>query len=247
MIALTAERRELQRWFVSGAAVLLAHAAAVTAVLQWREPIEPAAPTSAVMIELAPLPVAPEVTRNDIAPGPKQLQAETPPEKPVETSVETTASIEPAPHPDVALLPPRPAPTPPTPKERRPPAPTTSAPQAAPLRRAAAAAPAQGAPNGNPSQSIPSWKALVVGLIERNKRYPAEAQARHEQGEAQLAFSIDRQGRVLSSRIARSSGSTALDQEALALPRRAQPFPPPPAELPGAQISLSVPIQFHIR
>jgi periplasmic protein TonB len=248
MIALAAERRDLQRWFVSGAAVLLAHAALMTALLQWREPVEPAEPASAIMIELAPMPVAPEVTRNDVAPGPEQVRADTPPEKAVETPEETTNTIQQAPHPEVMLVPPKPTPAPPTPKETHQPVPTASAPQTAPVRRSAvAAAPAQAAPSGNPSQSLSSWKTQVVGLIERNKRYPAEAQARHEQGEAQLAFSIDRQGRVVSSRIARSSGSSALDQEALALPRRAQPFPPPPPELRGAQISLSVPIQFHIR
>ena len=38
----------------------------------------------------------------------------------------------------------------------------------------------------------------------------------------------NRKGMVIASRVAASSGSPALDQEAMALVRRAQPFPAPP-------------------
>jgi protein TonB len=249
MIALiAADRHDLQRWFISGAVVLFAHAAAATALLQWKDPVEPADPAAAIVVELAPMPVAPAVTPTDIPPGPEQFQADMTPDKPVEKLDEKLDKIEEAPKADVALVPPKPAPEPPKPADARPAAPATTAPQAVPTRRSAvAAAPTQGAPNTSSSNSIPAWKNEVVGLLERNKRYPADAQARHEHGEAQLAFTLDRQGRVVSSRIARSSGSSALDREALTLPGRAQPFPPPPAELAGAQISLTVPIQFHIR
>jgi TonB family protein len=41
-----------------------------------------------------------------------------------------------------------------------------------------------------------------------------------------------------STRSVRSSGTSALDEEALALLRRAQPFPPPP-ELPGQRVDLT--------
>jgi protein TonB len=44
-----------------------------------------------------------------------------------------------------------------------------------------------------------------------------------------------------------SSGSPALDQETLDLLQRAQPFPPPPPELAGAQIDLTVPIRYNMR
>ena len=40
-----------------------------------------------------------------------------------------------------------------------------------------------------------------------------------------MFFSLDRQGRVVDSRVVPSSGAAALDEEALALVRRAQPFP----------------------
>ena len=63
-----------------------------------------------------------------------------------------------------------------------------------------------------------------------------------------LFFSLDRKGQVLAIRVATSSGSAALDEEAMALVRRAQPFPPPPPELAGCcTVDLTVPIRFNLR
>jgi TonB family protein len=61
---------------------------------------------------------------------------------------------------------------------------------------------------------------------------------------ANLAFRIDRQGHVVSSGIVKSSGSAILDAEALALVKRAAPFPPPPPAVPDASLSFIVPINF---
>jgi protein TonB len=59
-----------------------------------------------------------------------------------------------------------------------------------------------------------------------------------------VAFTIDRSGRVLSARLIRSSGSSALDQEAVSLARRASPVPPPPPNIGRASITLTVPVRF---
>ena len=64
---------------------------------------------------------------------------------------------------------------------------------------------------------------------------------------AQLAFSIDRHGGAHHTRIVRSSGSSLLDEATLALVERAQPLPPPPSELAGAEIAIVVPIRYNIR
>jgi TonB family protein len=45
------------------------------------------------------------------------------------------------------------------------------------------------------------------------------------QGVVNLAFTIDRQGKVVSGKIVKSSGSTALDDEALDMIKRAAPLP----------------------
>jgi protein TonB len=92
---------------------------------------------------------------------------------------------------------------------------------------------------------VATWRSQIVTILEHNKRYPPEARSRGEQGVTKLAFSIDQAGHLLSSRIVASSGSAALDAETLALVQRAQPFPPPPPELAGSE--LTVPLRFNIR
>ena len=63
--------------------------------------------------------------------------------------------------------------------EPRAPAPATTAPQAIPDQVAAIpVAPTQGPPNPRPSNALPTWKIQVAALLERNKRYPSNAQAR---------------------------------------------------------------------
>ncbi len=60
-------------------------------------------------------------------------------------------------------------------------------------------------------------------------------------------FTMDRAGHVLAATLVHSSGSLALDEEAMALIRRAEPLPPVPAEMPGATVTLTVPVTFALR
>ena len=62
-----------------------------------------------------------------------------------------------------------------------------------------------------------------------------------------VQFTIDRMGSLIASRVVRSSGSSALDEEALAVLQRASPLPAPPAQVAGATFDLTLPIQFRIR
>jgi protein TonB len=264
MMALSAQDlADLRRWAICGAVIVLVHGTIAASVVNWREEIEPAEPAAAIVIEFAPVPVAPAAPQTDIAPGPEQVMSEASPERPVEQveekqkTEEKLASkpveepppeIKPAPNPDVALEPPHQEVTPSQPQQPRTPAPTTSAPQALPEQTAAVpAAPMQGRLTPRTSTAVPTWKTKILALLERNKRYPEAAQSRHQQGITQVLFGLDRQGRVIDSRVVRSSGASALDDEALALLRRAQPFPPPPPELPGPRVDLSVPIRFNLK
>jgi periplasmic protein TonB len=65
-----------------------------------------------------------------------------------------------------------------------------------------------------------------VARLKLAKRYPLEARERREEGRVLIAFSIDRAGKVVSNRIESSSGFAAIDNEALAMIKRTQPFPP---------------------
>ena len=80
----------------------------------------------------------------------------------------------------------------------------------------------------------------MIAHLNRFKRFPSGASP----GTVQVAFSIDRGGRVLSARLVRGSGDAALDEEAVAMIRRANPVPPPPDGLGGGAISLTVPVKF---
>jgi periplasmic protein TonB len=258
-----ADIANLRRWTISAAVVVLAHGAFAAALVTWREESEPAEPAAAIVVEFAPVPVAPPNRELDIAPGPEQVMSEASPDKPVEPVKEKIEEkpelktepveepppqVKPAPNPEVAITPLSQAREVPQREEPRPPAPTTSAPQAVPLQSAAIpAAPAQGQATPRRSNAIPTWKTQIVALLERNKRYPPAAQSRGEHGVAQVFFSLDRTGRVIESRVVRSSGAATLDEEALALLHRAQPFPPPPAEMPGPHVDLTVPIRFNLR
>lgn len=96
-------------------------------------------------------------------------------------------------------------------------------------------------------REIAGWTRGLVEQLERNKRFPAGARARREEGTAIVLFSVDRKGAVMAARITRSSGSPALDAEALAIVRRAAPFQPPPAALSGATVPMTFPMRFEIR
>jgi protein TonB len=185
--------------------------------------------------------VAPDTAPSEIAPGPEQIGAIA---KPAGDSQEDK-SDEPVPAP--VPMPPMPAPfgtveAKPNSPPQRDAAPITSAPSPAERRAQRAAAPAPGA--AMRSNAVPTWQSALMARLERAKRYPPDA--RGERGVALLSFRVDRQGGVHGARIARSSGSAALDREALALTARAQPLPPPPPELTGAQIPVTVPLRYNM-
>jgi periplasmic protein TonB len=97
-----------------------------------------------------------------------------------------------------------------------------------------------GAPNAWDLERT-TWDRSLQARLERFNRYSPEGCAR---GVVGVIFDIDRQGHVLKSRIFRSSGSSSLDREALAIIKRADPFPTPPNGLPDKYLSIGVPISF---
>jgi protein TonB len=252
-------RPEFVRWSLCAAVVIAAHGLGVLALAGRSDEADLEGGAPVVTIELAPAAVATPAPPRDLAPGPlletesqERVAEETP--TPVERKEQVKEKREekvveqpPAPDPEIAM-----APEPPPeegPIEHRPApvavpaAPVPTAPQSAPAPAKVTAAPAV-APLERPSAAaVTSWQRMLVAQLERHKRYPP--QARGKVGEARLAFSIDRGGRVITSRIVHSSGSDALDREALALLQRAAPLPPPPPGLSDDRLSFVVPIRYH--
>jgi protein TonB len=153
---------------------------------------------------------------------------------------------EPEPPPPVDLKPPPPKPIEKK-VEKKPPQPKTAAPQAAPQEAARAAAPSPGASVDPPSNTLPTWKGILLKHLERHKRYPHEAQRSRHEGITYVRFTMSRDGRVLAARVERGAGIASLDQEGLDLLQRAQPLPPLPHDQPGESLELIVPIQFFMK
>ena len=235
------------RWTLCFAFVVLFHIAGAAALMaRWSNDIEPLADAPVITVELAPLPVAPETKPTGAAPGPQQAQ--TPPAREAEKQKETeqpemkTASVKDT---ELSIGPPsKPAIKPQIKKHQM--ASLDSMPSPAEQKAARTAARNPGAASHDPN-ALPNWKSELVARLERYKRYPADAQARGETGVAQLAFSVDRGGYVHNPRIVRSSGSASLDRATLDLIARAQPLPPPPADVHGVQIAIAVPIRYSAR
>lgn len=262
--------RDELRWAGSFLFVLAVHAGAVGLVLGWTHAEVPySPPPAAVMLEMAPMPAAPETTPTEAPPAPELSEAVPDPEepppvdiKPVEIKVESAEPPPPVEIPLAEVVLPAPEPPPPVdlkpPPEKpkpvkkvKPPQPKprsmAAAPQAAPERTQRAAAPAPGASPEPQSAALPTWKGLLLRHLERHKRYPWEAQRARHEGITYVRFTMSRDGRVLAVRIERASGHASLDREGIELLQRAQPLPPLPPDQPGESLELVVPIQFYLR
>ncbi len=90
------------------------------------------------------------------------------------------------------------------------------------------------------SSPPPSYLALVMAQLHRAK--PASA---GQTGRAVVRFSILRSGAAGGVSLASSSGNSVVDQAAVAMVRRAAPFPPLPAEYGPAAMPLTVPVAFR--
>ncbi|CDG41160.1 MULTISPECIES: energy transducer TonB family protein [Asaia] len=221
-------------------------------------PLPYAPPPAAIAIDLAPEPASIPSPPQERPPGPPQVATpELPaPEKPPEIMAPPSpAPLPPVPVPAKIKVPPvrrKVTPTPPVPRHVAPLVPTQSTANTAPPPSDAppstvSATSAKGAPSTREmSQAKASWQGSLLARLERFKRYPAQAQAEHQEGTVMLRFTMDRKGHVLSASLVRPTGYAMLDDETLALVRRAEPLPAPPDTISGATLSLTVPVEFYM-
>lgn len=225
--------RDVVRW--AGAAVLVfgLHATAVAFYLAWHQPeVEIGDDAPVVTVDLAPIESTPDAVERDVAPAPETMieSKPVPEEQKEEKPTEEVKIEQPPPDESEAVIPePEQKPLHQV-EEPRPPAPMT----------------AQKVKGGAP-RIEPSWESSLVERLQHYKRYPSEAQSRNEQGVVLLSFSLDRTGHVLTRHIARSSGYADLDEEVMAMVKRAEPLPPFPDSMPQPQLDLTVPIRFSLR
>lgn len=265
-------RSEWTRWGTCLAVVLAFHVAAGVAVSIVEVSTAPPPAPPAVMLEMAPEPVAPAVVPVETVTQVQPVTTETvrpvevEPVKPVEPvrAVEPVVEkiempdVQPVLDPEVQVAvavpppPPRPKPVVHKPLPPRPvpePTPAVAPPAMAPV---APPAPVMAAPVANPtpappSHVMPTFQSQLLAHLNRHKRYPNSARLRRQQGVAYLRFTMDRQGHVLASNLQRSSGAEILDEEVLAMIKRAEPLPAVPPEITDQRLEFIVPVRFDLR
>jgi periplasmic protein TonB len=224
--------RDFARWAFAGALVAAVHAALLVGYLFWRAPDQPPGDnTEEISIELDPIDSNADARLN-VAPAPEAMieQKATPPAPP--KPVEPQKITPPPPEPDVTtadVAPPEVKP-PEKVEEPKPPSPITAAPT-----------------KGGAPQVPRSYQTLLMRRLQQLKRYPRGARERGEVGVALLEFLLNRDGRVLSRKIVRSSGHAELDDEALAMIERAQPLPAFPPSMTKDEYSFTVPLRFSLQ
>lgn len=260
---LQSSRHEWRRWVGAGLLVLTLHVGGATGAMWNWEPEEfEEDPEGAMMVELAPMPIAPAEERINLAPGPlsedsvpvpptEEVKEITPDEllPPVEESLKAV-------DPEVALEKIKPVEEKEEEEEKKPQeevqAQTVASIAAAPPPIEAAekgpkpAAPRQGN-SRKPNQAELSWQRTLNLHLSKHKRYPGEARSRRIQGAVMVSFSVDGEGRVKNARMVKSSGSSLLDDEAIEMLSRASPIPPPPNMAAADVREFTMPIQFNIR
>jgi TonB family protein len=105
-------------------------------------------------------------------------------------------------------------------------------------------APAQGI--GASAQRIRmTWQKELAAHLDRHKRYPSGRE--NKSAQIVVSFVLDRTGRILSSRVVRSSGDSSFDEAALAMLRRSNPVPAPPPLIADEGLAFTLPVIFKER
>jgi protein TonB len=95
--------------------------------------------------------------------------------------------------------------------------------------------------------SLSTYQSRLVAHLRRYRTYPSAARSKRLQGTAVVSFTIDKVGRVVGTSLAKGTGHQILDREALAMVRRASPFPAMPAGIGKARLTVRAPIRFDMR
>jgi protein TonB len=245
----------LGRWVAAVAFVVVAHAA-IAAAFMYVKPDEgiTGADVPALMIDFAPEAAAPE-TESDLAPGPETFdsQAAMQPEVKEQAADEPVIELPPVPSPEPDLvLPPKkeevvekqevPQPKPPEPVEAPVQQQVQSVKQPTSNPKADKRADKPVAPRAGTTAARNAMASYASTLSAHLQRFKRPAKGR---GTAVVSFTVNRSGKVVASRIVRSSGSSAVDDEALSMISRAQPMPPFPAIITQPEESFVQAIRFR--
>jgi periplasmic protein TonB len=119
-----------------------------------------------------------------------------------------------------------------------------SAPPLVPASLVAATARAQPGAGPSVARENAAWRRRLAAHLARHKSWPAGAR---RSAEVAVRFRLERSGRIAAAEIVRSSGLSAFDDAALALLKRADPAPAPPAHVADDALTFTAPIVFRTR
>ncbi len=180
-------------------------------------------------------------------PPPEPVPPEPPPPEPPPPEPAPAPLPEPPPEPPSPEPPPPPRPPePPRPRPR--PAPRPAPPRAetaAPAQAAAPVAPPPPPPVVQASRD-PAYGGRLAAWFSRHLFFPEAARRAGLSGSVRLRVRIGRRGELLAAEILERTGSELFATAAMQLAQRAAPFPPPPAELLGDQVEITVPLLYRL-
>ncbi|MET0366123.1 MAG: energy transducer TonB [Sphingobium sp.] len=120
--------------------------------------------------------------------------------------------------------------------------PRSSSPSAAPQRRGIA----DGLDADAPAGKSMAYAARVRSWLYAHKIYPRRARMHREEGVVRVRFILDRTGALIDGMILAGSGKAVLDEEAMAMMRRASPYPRAPEAVAGDRLEFIAPIEFTL-
>ena len=97
------------------------------------------------------------------------------------------------------------------------------------------------------TQSFTEFLQSIREKIKRSQRYPRSVRNLADGSEAQVQFTIRRDGSLIDAKVVASSGSKSLDAAALSAVRDAAPFPSFPEGQEGSTLRLEIPIAFQLK
>jgi TonB family protein len=90
-----------------------------------------------------------------------------------------------------------------------------------------------------------TWEKELAAHFDKYKRYPTDRS--HQAAELTVTFELDRAGHILSTHIVQGSGDASFDEAGLAMMRRADPVPVPPAPVADEGLTFTMPIMFRFK
>jgi protein TonB len=87
------------------------------------------------------------------------------------------------------------------------------------------------------------WGRKISAYFKLHKRFP-DGKNRQKSGTVKVFIVLSRLGQVTSVSVAQSSGDVAFDAAAIAMVRRSDPVPRPPAALTDDEFKFTLPVEF---